>query len=92
MTLGRKQFGCLISAVVAARPPPIIPWKRLLIASARCTEAVITVISHTRLKSCFMSNFAKKTLPDLHLYVLFITFSVKGLASEEAGIISKSDG
>ena len=33
------------------------------------------------LKSCFMSNLAKKTLPDLHLYVLFITFSVKGFAN-----------
>ena len=90
MTKGRKQFGCLISAVVAARPPPIIPWKRLLTASARCTKTAVTATTHTRLKSCFMSNFAKKTLPDLHLYVLFITFSVKGLANDEASIISES--
>ena len=88
MTFGRKQFGCFISAAAAARPPPIIPWKRLLIAPARHTKALVTVITHTCLKSCFMSNFAKKTLPDLHLYVLFITFSVKGFARQEAGIIS----
>ena len=92
MTFGRKQFGCLISAAAAARPPPVIPWKRLLIASARFTKVFVTIISHTRLKSCFMSNLAKNTLCDLHLYVLFITFSVKGLASQEAGIISKSNG
>jgi hypothetical protein len=92
MTFGRKQFGCLISAGVAARPPPMTPWKRLLTASARCTKALVIATTRTRLTSCFMSNFAKKTLPNLHLYVLFITFSVKGLAIDEAGIISKPDG
>jgi hypothetical protein len=60
MTFGRKQFGCLISAGVAARPPPMTPWKRLLTASARCTKAVVTITNHTRLKSCFMSNLANK--------------------------------
>jgi hypothetical protein len=57
MTKGRKQFGCLISAVVAARPPPMTPWKRLFIVPARCTEILTT---HTRLKKLFYVEFCQK--------------------------------